>query len=608
MGEFFATTTILIARQRAVENPACYAWDGECEEAMSKLHDFFHRQLHAPITWLVAENMLERYAATFRAWCEAYGDEIGIYERGLTGSAVLGGWRQDWVEQIGITPPRVGIPWMQVPEDVQVTMLAYLKARFDSALQQDTKLLYAANGNAASVRAMKKVGLQLLWGYNWNLNGDGVDTTGKGCLPFPFYVSDVHAKAAAPAGDTSVMGMHWGAMNLVNAYCSSRMAKISLNDTCLNAHELANKTPAALVDHDGEDSRAGYAERLIAEYAAQARWNPYSLVPFQLEAEWIDESGFAHGQHPPVNTRNTEMLFHLAETAVRHGAKMITCEQFLDWHRARFDRTPEMLWYSEDILQGVRIRGKDHDYAPMLLYGNHERQTLYLMAQGFNPVRSYTYTPAAEVEDSGLEYPFTREPNVELQVKDWTSPRFGIVLDTDGARYEAQDHHLTAWDTDEPDYSFVLWKANVPAYVNPEDLALSPNITGIKLLREKNLALVFASLVRGHNRIAITSTKPNAFIRIEEQRVSGRRFEIYIRNDGPEVALCSLRAKIGPNRQVGGFWWDGHYQNSIYHYNYNNYDWRTDGDIVLNTVYPFSLPLRQGLTRCSIELLGNVRD
>ena len=608
MGEFFSTSTIMIARQTEASNPACYSWTGDCVETMAKMHDFFHLRLKAPITWLVAENMLDLFADTFRQWREEYGDELGIYERGLTGSENAGGWQQDFVQKLGITPPKTGIPWEKVPEEVQVKMLAYLKERFDTVFHQDTKLLYAANGDATTVRAMKKVGLQLMWGYNWNLNGDGVDCTGKGCLPWPFYISYIHAKAAAPAGDTSVMAMHWGAMNYLNAYCSSRMAKISLNDTCLNAHELANKTPSELVDHEGSESRSGYAETLIGEYAEQARWNPYSLVPFQLEAEWLDESGFAHAQHPRVNTHNTEMFFHLVETAVRKGARLVTCEQFLDWHRARFDRTPEILWYSDDILKGVRIRGKDHDYPPMVIYGSHERQTFHLMANGFNPARSYSYVHVPKVEDPGLEYPFKLEPNVELKVKAWTSPQCGIVLDGDGARYELVDHDLTSWDQDEPDYSFVLWKANLPAYVNPEDLELSPNIRRVRLLREKNLALVFASLKKGNNPIVMKSAKPGEFIHLEEQRISGKRFEIYIRNDGPETQLCSLRTKIGPNWKVGGFWWDGRYQDSIYHYNYNDYDWRKDGAITLNTVYPFSLTLRYGLTRCSIELLGRVRE
>jgi hypothetical protein len=31
-----------------------------------------------------------------------------------------------------------------------------------------------------------------------------------------------------------------------------------------------------------------------------------------------------------------------------------------------------------------------------------------------------------------------------------------------------------------------------------------------------------------------------------------------------QIEFCSLRLKIGPNWKLGGFWWGGHYQNSIY--------------------------------------------
>lgn len=611
MSNFFSTCTIMIARQPANVNGECLTADADYRNTVEKVHDFFHLRLKVPVVWLVGENMLAPYGERFRSWRQEYGDEFGIYELGMAGSEFDPGLWQEWIEKGGFKRPVItdGPPyktWGDLPEETQVACMRYLKGCYDQALDQDTKLIYAPYGNASTVRAMKTAGLSILWGYNWGLYGDGVDATGKGCLPGPFYVSDVHAKVPAHEGDRSVFGFPWGGASFVNAYCSSRMAKIALNDVCLNPHELANRSPRELAGgaHSGSSDRIEFVDRLIAEYAAQTAWNPFVLLPLQIEAYWLDESEFAYGQHPHFNPRTTELFFHEVEAALRQGAKIVTCEQFMAWYRERFARTPELLWHSEDLLKGVRIRGKDHDYSPMLIYGDHSRQDIFLKEQGFNPVRHYSYATVEAAADPCLEYPFKAEPRVELKVKEWTTPQMGIVLGPEGAAYEVRQHDLTAYD-DEPDYSFVLWEANIPDYVGLEDLQLSPNIKRVRLLREKNIALVFAPLVKGANMIAIASAKPGQFIRIEEVRLSGRRYEIYLRNDGPPVALCSLRARIGAGLKVGGFWWDGRYHETLYEYHYSPYNWRT-GDLNLNTAYPFSLPLRSGITRCSIEIVGTI--
>jgi hypothetical protein len=202
------------------------------------------------------------------------------------------------------------------------------------------------------------------------------------------------------------------------------------------------------------------------------------------------------------------------------------------------------------------------------------------------------------------------EPRVETKFKEWSGIQAGVVVGSDQVYYALRqpwkNFYLSSYDTI-PNYAFLLWEANIPEYMQEKDFTLSPNISKVRLLPERNAALLFMSLEKGDNEIIFRCDKPAKYIRIEDQRYTGRRFEIYIRNDGPPVELVQLNVKMKPNLQIGGFWWDGKYHDSIYYYEYSPYDWRT-GNLTINATYPMSLPLHSGLTRCSIEIMGEMAN
>ncbi len=603
MDNIFCTCTIMALRHPMSLNPECLTSECELDDAISKVHKFFHEYLKVPVVWLINDAMLEPRGETFRRMHQEYGDEFGIYESGIFAAGTQPGYGQDWPEKLGIKRPSlienpIGLTWAEMPEDMQVQALGYLKKRVDDVIGQDTKLVYAANGGANTVRAMKKVGLEILWGYNWHLYGDFVDATGRGAPFTAFYVSDVHQKAAAPIGDKSVLGIPWGACNLLNSYSVSWASRSGQNNVCINAHEVANRS--------GDIESQDYIEKVITELVGQAGWNPFVHIPVQIEAVWIDEGGASWGQHPRFTSHTTEVFYRIMEVAIRHGAKVVTCGDFLKWYRENFDRTPETLHYSEDLLPGHRFRGKDQDYAPMLAYCSHERQMIFLKSHGFNIARAYSYKDVRQADDPRREYPYQLPPPVDLKIGFWRDIQTGVVVTPEKAYYSAEGIDMTA-DAPQPDYAFILWQANLPDYIDIDDLECTPSISRVKLLREKNIAVVFASLAEGDNDLGIRSDKPNKYIKIERQEISGGRCEIYIRNDGPEVRLHRLQTKIDSHLQIGGFWWDGKYHQSIFHYHYSPYNWRT-GEMTLNTAYPMSLPLYHGTTRCSIELLGRLPE
>ena len=76
-------------------------------------------------------------------------------------------------------------------------------------------------------------------------------------------------------------------------------------------------------------------------------------------------------------------------------------------------------------------------------------------------------------------------------------------------------------------------------------------------------------------------------------------------NSGAPVKLHTLKAQIDPMLEVGGFWWNGHYHISLYHCGRSPYDYRT-GEITISANYPCALDLPTGLSRCSIEIMGEL--
>jgi hypothetical protein len=180
----------------------------------------------------------------------------------------------------------------------------------------------------------------------------------------------------------------------------------------------------------------------------------------------------------------------------------------------------------------------------------------------------------------------------------------GVTITPDRAFYSVEELEMTSY-ADEPMYAAAVWAAYVPDYVDEDHLELSPNIERVRLLREKNVALIFAALAKGDNTLKIHSRKPSEYIKIEEQQLSGTRYEIYIRNNGPAVQVSNLETFIDSRLRVGGFWWNGKYHQSLSHYHSGHYDWRT-GELAIRTAYPIALELPTGLSRVSIEVIGRM--
>ena len=351
-------------------------------------------------------------------------------------------------------------------------------------------------------------------------------------------------------------------------------------------------------------ARTGFVEKMYGVLFEQRRWDPYVHIPIQLEALWLDEEGACDGQHPRFNSASSEVLFREVETVLRMGGRFVTLGQFADWHQQQFSKTPEMVWYEEDVIPEVRNSGKDQAYAPILLYADRQRQLIFLKSHGFNYVRHYGYDPVQRREDFRDEYPFGTEPKVCLRIKEWVSQKTGIVLTTEGARYSLDGFDLYSYE-DVPDYACVLWEANIPDNVEGHDLHHSPSIRRVRLIREKNLALLFAALKPGLYEVRVWSEVPNELIRIKEVARVGRRFEIWMENDGPPARLHTLEARIDPGLKIGGFWWNGHYYPSLYHFGWSPYEYRT-GQITISASYPCAFDLPTGLSRCSIEILGEL--
>ena len=131
---------------------------------------------------------------------------------------------------------------------------------------------------------------------------------------------------------------------------------------------------------------------------------------------------------------------------MRYGARIVTHEQFDRWYTERFPKTPEMLLWHEDLLRDSPVSGKDQNFSPLVIACGSRRQSIFLKGSGFNPVRTYRYEPQAVTDDPRLSYPFEREPDVELKVKEWTTPQFGVRIAPDKTEYGTDGWSLTCHD------------------------------------------------------------------------------------------------------------------------------------------------------------------
>ena len=578
-------------------------------EAIAKIHRFCHEIYQVPITWLCTWAALQEHGETLAAYHRQFGDEVAIMEAGILTSASLGGEvarYQGWVEECGLVRPDAYASsepelanaqgFQDMPWEQQSQALAHLKAHFDAVIGQTTRTLACPHTNGDTVRAMRNVGLDVLWGYCWNYFCEGINN--KGCLPHPFYAAEHNRNVpAAEADERSVLTIQWGPGSLVIATNVETHARMGQPGYCLNALELANRS-------EGHD-KFRYHERVITEWLGQSRWNPFVHLPLQLEALWFDEGPELpqpwYDQYPRFNPANFEVFQTEIETGLRLGAQPMTVSGFADWHRENVGDTSEVLWHSEDPLPDLRSKGKDQPYQPMVVRGDKRHQYWFMKSHGFNYVRKYTYDPQPPRDAAIEEYPFETEPKVYLHVRKSVNLCTGIVLTPDSARYEVAGFDLTAYAPD-PTYAAILWEANIPAYISDADLELGGAVTGFRSLREHNAAIVNASLEQGLNRMSVSSNLPGQHVRLETAERIGRRFELWIRNDADAVELHTLQAVLEPGLRIGGFWWDGLYSHSLYRYGWGTYD-RNTGGLEIRCFYPVALPVREGLTRVSIELL-----
>jgi uncharacterized protein (DUF608 family) len=142
--------------------------------------------------------------------------------------------------------------------------------------------------------------------------------------------------------------------------------------------------------------------------------------------------------------------------------------------------------------------------------------------------------------------------------------------------------------------------------VAPEDLQCSENIRRVRLIRQKNLAVVDAVLIKGHNTLSISSDLPAKYITMEPAEYHHHRIEFWLENCGSEVAVNRFHVKLKPGLSIGGFWWDGEYfetMSQLYNSSYN----MVTGDLCLNGCYPNCYRLRHGVSRVSIELPNEVK-
>lgn len=579
-------------------------------EAIEKMHRLCHGIYRVPITWLCSWSALQKYQDRLVDFVKNYGDEVAIMESGIFSSELLDGEvekYQSWVEECGMKRPdaefhsatgeelRPGAYTMQdMPYEQQKTMLAYLKKRYDEILGQNTRSFASPMNNGDTIRAMKEVGLDVSQGYCWDYFCEGINH--KGCLLQPFNVSS--ANQVAPdqeTGGPSVLAIQWGPISPVIAAHTENHARMGMPGYCLNALELTNRS-------EGHD-KFRFHEKVIQEWYAQAAWNSFAFAPLQLEACWMDESEMPeslYDQYPRFNSRNTEVFYSEIETALRCGAKPVTLSQFADWHREHVRDTAPSIFYAEDHMPDLRSKGKDQPYQPMIVYGDKEKQYWFSKSRGMNYTRRYLYDPLVPNSEIEEEYPFDNEPKVFLKVKSAINIQAGIRLTMTSAIYEIGSLDLSAYH-DDAHYAAALWEANVPSYISDDEIEIGGGITGFRTLREKNAALVFGNLKKGLNQLILRSEKPSRYVRIKKIEKVGKRYEIWIQNDGDEVQLHSLQVKLEPGLKIGGFWWDGYYSHTLFRYGWAGYDRKT-GELDLRCFYPITLKVNAGLTRCSIEL------
>lgn len=568
-------------------------------EAIEKMHRFCHEIYHVPVSWIVSWGALQQYGARLKEFCRDYGDDVGILEYGVEAGSGAGSddaLYQGWVTEAGLLQPETFDPsepesfvsktWNDMTPAEQRQGIGYLKSAFEAVLERPVTTFASPYVNGETVKILTELGFTCLWSYNWNYDCEGINN--RGCLPHPFYPHAANHNVPAAVSD-GPLAVHWGPFS-ATTYLNADVMSHRVPTWCLNSMELTNRSPAL----DEQD----YHRKVLAEYFAQTDRNPFVHIPLQLEATWLDEGPELEGyydQYPDYNARCTEAFYSQIEYCLRHGATGVSLASLAAWHREQVGTTSEVMLYSEDPVPTLRANGKDRAYEPAVVWGNADGQYYFSRSAGFNYVTRYDYVAARQ---TGELTPLAA-PAVTLLPKRSFAVSAGIRLSDAGARYVLDRFTLHA-ETPQSGYAALWWEANLPSYVTESNI-VTEHLTGFRLLRDKNAVLLLADLPAGDTEIGFSSDAPGRYIRIQSVELIGKRCEIWIENTGEEVALTALDTTLPAGLRLGGFWWDGTYYRTLSQYDWMWYD-RASGQLHLGAGYPKTFPVRQGLTRCSIEL------
>lgn len=572
------------------------------DEAIQKMHRFCHEIYHIPITWITSWGALMRYGDILRKYCEEYGDEVGIMEYGIYSSDVLEGKAhiyQGWVEELGMKRPggldhtEKDVPdiltWYAMNYEDQKKAITYLQKVFEDKLGRKVTTFATPFHNQDTIKIISDLGFTCLWGNNWNYFCEGMDH--KGTMPHAFYYSKDRYFPENNSKDRGPLAIQWGTGGRtvdVNVDLATRRAP----SWCTNPTEYANRGVGL--------DQYNYFEKCFDEHVSNRAYNPFVYIPIQLEAVWMDEGEMVEGfldQYPDYNLRCTEVFYAQIEKCLELDAKCVTQSEFAKWHDENMKETTECIFYSRDLTPpGLRLNGKDREYDPIIIFANKKVQYVFSKENGINYKFRWIYGQNVDVKEKIYKQ---STPRVQLQNFYSVKIHAGIHLNDKEAVYKIDGLDFSSYE-DHPDYGGVIWTANIPEYVNEENIEVK-GLKDYRLLKKHNALLFFADMKEGDNHFNFESREADKYIKIERQEVVGRRYEIWIKNEGCDVALCKLNVNIGPGRKLGCCWWNGKMYRDLEVYDACVYNQFT-GELSIAACYPASYKLRQGYNRLSIEL------
>ncbi len=610
MKNLFFTTTVHLSAwppKRVEEDPIELHTQ---QEAINKMHHFCHEIYNIPITWITSYGALMKYGSQLKEFCEKYGDEVGIMEYGIYSTDVIQDKAhiyQSWVEDLGMLRPGAlahkedevpGIQtWYAMNYDDQKKAITYLKKRFEEVLGTDVVTFASPFYNADTMKILKDLNFECLWGNCWDYFCEGMDH--KGTLPHPYYKSTMDGISPASEGaDNGLLSIPWGTSDICRGAITTRMNRRGPS-WCTNPMEYANRGVGL--------DQFNYFEKAVDETLKNLSHNPFIYLPLQLEAVWMDEGPMQEGyidQYPDYALRCTEVFYNQIEVCLAKGAKCLTQKGFARWHREEIGDTSEYIMYMEQTHPaGLRLNGMDGEADPALVIANKHGQYVFNKANGFNYTnRSLFSDKAIDVKEKLFETPM---PRVQLQNNFSIRLYNGVQLSNEGAEYRIDGLDFSAY-TDYPDYAGVIWSANIPEYVNENNI-IAEGLREYRLLKGPDVLIFFADMKEGDNHFKFSSKEPDKYISIVSQGEVGSHYEIWIKNDGPEVELTQIRTNIGEDRQIGCFWWNSEMHRSVDKFDQCIYNQHT-GEFCLRVCYPASLKLKTGYNRLTLELFNNIKN